>query len=313
MPAPLKWRRKVALAKLEPTYATDSAPTGAANAMLLSNVEIRPMEGEDTTREIEWPHLGAQPQIPTGLRATLTGSIELVGSGTEGVAPAWGPLLRACGCAQVITPDTSVAYTPISTEMESVTIHFWIDGIRHVLRGARGTVEIGINAQSVPSARFTMTGLWSKPTDTAPATPNFNAFRVPLVATMAHTPTFQVAGTPLVLRSFGFNMGNSVEPRLLIGREEILITDRQELISATVEATPLATLDPFELAQDQNNTFAVTITHGITAGFRTTIAAPRCQMMRLEGYENNQNVLEWPLRMRPLFNTGNDQFSITLH
>ena len=77
--------------------------------------------------------------------------------------------------------------------------------------------------------------------------------------------------------------------------------------------TPLATLDPFELAQDQNNTFAVTITHGITAGFRTTIAAPRCQMMRLEGYENNQNVLEWPLRMRPLFNSGNDQFSITLH
>lgn len=81
MPAPLKWRRKVALAKLETTYAVDSTPTGAANAMLLTNIEVRPMEGEDTTREIEWPHLGAQPQIPTGLRATLTGSVELVGSG----------------------------------------------------------------------------------------------------------------------------------------------------------------------------------------------------------------------------------------
>lgn len=313
MPAPLKWRRKVALAKLEATYAIDSAPTGAANAMLLSNIEIRPMEGEDTTREIEWPHLGAQPQIPTGLRATLSGSVELVGSGTAGVAPAWGPLLRACGCAQIITPDTSVVYAPISTEMESVTLHFWIDNVRHILLGARGTAEVTINAQGIPAIRFTMTGLWAQPTDTAPATPNFASFRAPLVATQAHTPVFLVDETPLVLRSFGFNMGNSVEPRLLIGREEILITDRQEQISATVEAVPLATLNPFNLAQDQNNTFPVTITHGIADGFRTTISAPRCQMMRMEGYENNQGVLEWPLRMRPLFNTGNDQFEIRLH
>lgn len=313
MPAPLKWRRKVALAKLETTYGTDSVPTGAANAMLLTNIEFAPMDGEDTTREIEWPHLGAQPQIPTGLRATLSGGVELVGSGTAGVPPAWGPLLRACGCAQVITPDTNVEYMPISTEMESLTVHFWIDGIRHILRGARGTAVLSISAQGVPSIRFTLTGLWSTPTDTAPATPVLTGFRAPLVATTAHTPVFTVDGTPLVLREFSFDLGNAVEPRLLIGREEIMITDRQELISTTVEAVPLATLDPFAFAQDHNETFAVTITHGITEGFRTTVSAPRCQMMRLSGYANNQGVLEWPLRMRPLFNTGNDQFVIRLH
>jgi hypothetical protein len=313
MPEALKWRRKVVLAKIESAYGTDPTPAAATDAMLLSNVEIRPMEGEDTTREIEYAFLGSQPQIPTGLRATLTASVELVGSGEAGTAPAWGVLARICALDETVVASTSVTYAPISTAMESATLYFWVDGIRQIMKGCRGTAEVMIDAQGIPMIRFTITGLWAAPTDTAmPSGVDLSGFQAPIVATAAHTPAFTINSVSLVLRSFRFDLGNQVEPRLLIGREEIIITDKQEQISCTVEAVPMATLNPFALAQDPNTTFPVSITHGITAGFITTIAAPRCQMMRLEGYENNQDVLEWPLRMRPLFDEGNDQFSIVL-
>lgn len=112
MPDPIKWKSKIILSKIEPAnaYGADAGPTGAANAMLLTDVSFSPMEGEDVSRNIELPWQGAQEELGTAFRAVLTGSFELVGSGTPGVPPAWGPLLRSCGAAEVVTPDTSVEY-----------------------------------------------------------------------------------------------------------------------------------------------------------------------------------------------------------
>lgn len=36
---PLKWNRKVLLAKIETVYGTHAAPTGAANAVLATSVQ----------------------------------------------------------------------------------------------------------------------------------------------------------------------------------------------------------------------------------------------------------------------------------
>ncbi len=280
MADPIRWRSKIILVKTEDDYAVDATPTGGANAMLLTNVELRPMEGEDVTREIEQPWLGAREEYPVALRAVMTGSIELVGSGSTGVAPAWGPMARACGLAEVITPDDepddgTVVYAPVSDEHESVTVHFWIGSTRHILLGARGTAELMVDAQGLPQLRVTLTGLFAKPGEQSRVEPDLSAFEVPQVATHANTPTFEVDEVPLVLRSFRLNLGNDVQPRLLIGREEILIVDRAEQVSATVEAVPLSTFDPFNMAIERDR-FAVAWQHGTTAGHRTTIEAANC-------------------------------------
>ena len=311
MSAAKYWKQKVLLAKIEGTYGTDPTLTGAANAILATNVSLQPMEGEDVSRNLEQPYLGAQEMIPAALRTVLKFSTELAGSGTAGVAPAWGPLARACALAEVTVEETSVTYSPVSGAHESVYFKLWIDGVLHAIKGARGTAELGLDAQGIPVINWTFTGLWLPPSDTSNAVPTLTGFQEPLLVTSANTPTFTVNSVALVMRSFKLDLGNDVQPRLLVGREQILITDRAEKLTAQVEAVPLATLNPFALANSRTRV-AVSLVHGTAAGNIATVSIPTAQVGRMTGYENNQNILEWPLNFTPLPNAGNDQFSISL-
>lgn len=310
---PLNWKSKVLLAKTETVYGTDSAPTGAANAILATDIRLSPMEGQDVSRNLEYPYLGAQATVPTELHAKLAFRVELTPSGTRGTAPPWGVLLRACGCAQVIVAATSVTYNPVTSTHESVTIHMWIDGTQYKLLGARGTCVMRINAQGIPYLEFDFTGLWVLASDVAQAVPTIASqlTNKPVIATSANTPTFTYNAVPLVMRSFALNLGNQVETRFLVRSESVLITDRAETIETTVEAVPLATLNPYALARDQT-TAALTLTHGTVAGKIATLSAPAAQLQRPAGLENQQNIVEWPLRMVPIPVSGNDQWTLAL-
>jgi hypothetical protein len=311
MPEPIRWKTKVLLAKPEATYGTDPTLTGAANAILATDIVVNPMEGEDVSRGLERPYLGAEATIPAGLRTQITFSTELAGSGVVGTVPKWGVLMRGAGFAEVISAGVSVAYAPITSAMESLYFKFWIGATLHAIKGARGTGQLALNAQGIPVIRWTFTGLWVSPSEVAAAAPTLTGFQKPLVATKVNTPTFTLNAVPMVLRSYTLNFGCDVQPRLLIGKEEILIVDRAESLAVNVEAVPLTTFDPFALAQAQT-LIGATIVHGTAAGNIATIAAPTSQVLRPAGYENQQNILEWPLRLTPLPNAGNDQISITL-
>ncbi|MBN8955729.1 MAG: hypothetical protein J0H17_03930 [Rhizobiales bacterium] len=318
MPDPINWRSKILLAKIETVYGTDAVPTGADNAILAVDVTLAPMEGEDVSRNLERPFLGAQEEFKVGLRSVLTFSTELVGAGATGVAPAWGSLARACGLAEVVTPDVdpddgTVVYKPVSTGHESVSIYFLIGGTRHVMKGCRGTGVITANAQGVPVIRWTMTGLFAMPSEQTRPTVDFSDFKTPSVVTNTNTPVFTLGAVALVMRSFELNLGCDVQPRMLVGREEIRIVDRAEQISCSVEAVPLTTFNPFDRALSLTPT-AVALTHGTVAGFKTSIAVPTGSVARLTGYEQQQNLLEWPLRVTPIpSSAGDDQFTLTLH
>ncbi len=308
----IKWKSKTLLAKIEPAPGTDSAPTAAANAILAIDVSISPMEGQDVVRNLERPQMAADPSVPAGLYQTLTFSVELVGSGALGTAPAWGPLLRACAVAQVITAGAKVEYTPITDGHEAVSIYFQIDTTRHVLAGSRGTAQIKLGAQGIPMIMFTMSGLFSVPTEQAKPTPDYTAWQAPQIASKVNTPTFSIGGAPFVLRDFTCDLGNQVEPRMLIGSESILITDKGESLSATVEAVPVTAYNPFTIAQNQTLQ-PIALIHGTAAPTRVKLDLPSTQQGRLTGYETgNQNILEWPLKFTPLPVTGNDQWKLTL-
>jgi hypothetical protein len=305
----LRWKSKVLLAKIESAYGVDPTPTAA---ILAKNVVCRPMEGEDVARDIERPYRGAQEMFPVGLRVVMEFDVELVGGGTAGTAPPISALLRAVGLAEVVTAGTSVVYSPISASYESAAIYFWIGGNKQTILGIRGTAVVTVTAQQLPMIRFTLTGLWTKPVAVSTPAIDLSAFKAPLVATKANTPVFTIGGVSFVLRTFTFNLGNDVQPRLLIGREEIMIVDSNEEMDALVEAVPLATFDPF----DKANTLAkvaVAITQDTRAGYKVAIAAPTATVRRPQGYENEQNIVMWPLKLAPLpTDAGNDQFTITL-
>lgn len=309
------WRLQALLAKIETTYGVDSTPTGAANAILASNVKISPMEGNDVKREFERPALGGKPSIPAGLFQKITFQIEAKGSGTPGTAPAIAVLLRACGMAETIVAGTSVTYNPVSTNHESCTIYFNSDGVNYVLRGARGTFKYMLTAQGVPMLEFEMTGLFSQPAAVAMPVPNYGTqlTQLPQIASSANTPTFTMGGVSLPLRTFTFSAGNEVRPRLLVRSESIIIPDRSETIDATVEAPAtaagLATWNPYALAAAMT-TQALVLAHGVGAGRICTLSVPAAQVLRPSGLEEQDGVVEWPLKFQPLPTSGNDQFTL---
>lgn len=97
MADPINWKSKTLLIKPEgATYGVDPVPTGAANAILATDVQLQPMEGEDVSRNLELPWMAAQSTKNVALRAVLTFTVELAGSGTAGTPPAWG---RSSGLA----------------------------------------------------------------------------------------------------------------------------------------------------------------------------------------------------------------------
>lgn len=307
----IKWRSKILLAELETTYGTDPTPTGAANAILATNVAIQPMEGEDRSRDLDLPYLGAQPTVAVGLHARISFRVELAPSGAAGTPPAWGPLLKACGVAETAVASTSVTYAPVTDPHPSLAIHFYIGSTRHVLLGCRGTCVLRFVAQDIPYLEFQFWGLFAQPSEQTRPAAALGAFQRPLAASSARTPTFTIAGGAFVLRSFSLDIGNRVQPRMLVGQESILIVDRAESVACTVEAVPLSTYDPFWAALS-GAPVVVQLVHGTAAGARATVNLPTAQVLRPTGYEQQQMIAEWPLRLTPLPNAGDDQWSLVL-
>lgn len=91
------WRKKAILFKIEPTYGVDAVPTGGANAMETRNFSIEPMKNRTAEQNIEQAFMGNQQEIVVGTSVAVQFEVGITGSGTAGVAPAYGPLNRACG------------------------------------------------------------------------------------------------------------------------------------------------------------------------------------------------------------------------
>lgn len=100
---PLRLNTTTLLAKIEGTYGQDSAPTGAANAVLLrGKPTLTPMQMEEEVRDLLLPYMGNAETLPGTVFGKLDFEVEAAGSGTAGVAPAHSPLLRACALSENI-------------------------------------------------------------------------------------------------------------------------------------------------------------------------------------------------------------------
>lgn len=304
------WDEKVFLFGLEASYGTAPTLTGT-DAILATNIRVQPMEGTDVSRNLERALQGAQETIPTAIHAKVTFTTEVIPSGTAGTAPVIGKLLRVCDFAQTIVPTTSVTYTRVRSA-ESGALHLWIGNTRFSMIGAQGTGTLRVNAQGLLVVEFELTGLFVPPGEAPPVVPSMDAQLDAelLVATSANTPTFTIDGVPMVMRSFALNFGNRVVGRFLVGSERIRITGKSEMVETTVEAVPLTTLNPFALAQARTKV-PIVLTHGTAPGSIFGVSTARAQMQRPTGLEEQDGILEWPLRLVPLpTSAGNNQLSL---
>lgn len=108
---PMLNRKRSILWKVESVYGTDPVPTGAANAILCTQPDVVPIEGQTVPRDLLRSFFGNSEQLPSAVFSRVTFQVEMAGSGAAGTAPAWGPLVRSCGFAQTLlaAPHTGVA------------------------------------------------------------------------------------------------------------------------------------------------------------------------------------------------------------
>lgn len=311
-----KYRNKIILAKIETEYGTDAVPTGAANAILTRNCTIDLMQGPTAEREIDRATYGNFQMYHTGPHTGLQFQVEMAGAGTPTVVPAYGPLLRACGLAQIEpVGDAWIEYKPISTGEESVTLYYWQDGIQHVVRGARGSVSIGMTPGQLPYWQFTFLGLRTAPTDVASiASVDLSAFKPPQAVNNAHTGSFAFDGYAGTLTEFSIDLANDVQYRNVIGKESVQIVDRRPAGNFTIEEPLLATHNLHELIAC-HGTGALAIRHGAADPCEETptadgkiieISAPKVQLVQ-PVLGDSQGVATLQAQMRILPNAGNDE------
>jgi len=307
---PLLTRRRTILAKLENTYGVDATPTGSANAILIRNLNVTPLNAEVASRDLVRPYLGNSEQLIASKHVQLDFEVELAGSGTAGTAPAYAPLLQACGFAEA-DGVSDVVYTPKSSGFDSVTIYFNIDGVLHKITGARGNLEISISARAIPFMKFTFTGIYNAPSDAALPSVDYSAFQTPLAANTSNTTGFEFFSFAGVLESLDLNMGNAVNYRSLIGSESVIMTDRAVSGTAVFEA-PLTASKDFFAAALANALGNLTITHGTSAGNKFKIDSTRIDIANPTYSDNNGiHMLSVPFVAVPS-SAGNDEISFTV-
>lgn len=308
---PLLTRKRTILAKTETVYGTDSTPTGTANAILVRNLSITPLSAENVSRDLVRPYLGASEQLIASKYVGIEFEVEMAGSGTAGTAPAYGPLLLACGFAATTQAATSVTYAPVSASFGSATLYYNVDGVLHKITGARGNVEMMVNTGQIPVFKFTFTGLYNAPTDTAAPAVTYTAFQTPLAANTTNTTGFSLFSYSAAMESLSLNMGNAVTYRSLIGAEDVLMTDRQVTGSCVFEAPNIAQKDFFSIAL-ASTLGALDITHGTVAGNRVQITSSRVDISNPAYSDSNGiQMLNVPLTLVPS-TSGNDEISIVV-
>jgi hypothetical protein len=313
MPTPSKFFKKLlALAKVETNYGADSTPTGAQNAILMRNVTLTPLEQEVENLEYIRPYFGNSPDIPVVNRVKVEFEVALSGSGAAGTVPAWGALARGCNMSETITPAVSVVYQPITDASESISLYAYMDGVLHKIFGARGTMSLGLTASKIPTIKFSFTGLFGPVTDAAAPVVDFTKWRDPLPVSTTATPTFNLHGaTDLALESISIDLGNSVEHRVLVNLEEVVVSDRKASGKAVVQMGTIANKDWFTAAKN-GATGILQLIQGTTAGNKVQIDAPNMQISK-PNYTNSKGVVMISLDLG--FNPttlGNNELKITV-
>jgi len=304
-------RKRLLLAKIESTYGTDPTPA-ATDAVLVSALEVQPLQLELKDRELILGYLGNTEMVVGQRLVSVSFDVEIAGSGTAGTAPKWSALMQACGFSETIVSVTSVTYAPISSAFKGVTLYFFADGVRHKVTGCRGTWSMSMETGEIPKISYSFTGIFNAPTDETQPSPTFSNQADPVVVNSANTATLEVHGYAACLSAFSLDLANETPFRQLAGcTQQIMITDRKPEGEVTIEAPTIAAKNYFSAASAQTSG-QFSWVHGTTAGNIVTFTAPTCNLGSPE-YEDSDGIimLKLPFMPQPTA-AGNDELSLVL-
>lgn len=310
-------RNTAILAKIETTEGVDAVPTGAANALLVSDMTITPLNAQNVDRALVRPYFGASEQLVGTASVEVQFTVELAGSGTAATAPAWGALLRACGFAETVS--TFVAYAPDTpANQKSLTIYWYDDGVLHKLLGAKGNVTLGMGVGERPTMQFTFTGKDGGVSAVANPATTLTAWKAPLVITDTNSGDVKLGGTyaagavtggtSYTSRGLSINLGNQVQFTPLLGAEPVNITGREVTGSLQLDLSAAQEVTFFGSVK-ANTLQAISLEHGSVAGAIVGVHMAAAQLINPSKQDvNGRRLIGFDLRSVP--SAGNDDLII---
>jgi len=308
-------------AKVQTTPGMDAAPTGAANAVLMSEGSITPLDAQAIDRSLIRGYFGGSEQLVGPASVKLTYAVELAGSGVAGTAPAWGQLLQGCAVAEgLLASPARVEYTPVSTSLKMLTQYYYDDGALHKLLDSMGNCTLSAKVGERPMLRFEWTGLDGGIAVVPNATGVFTPWKKPVAMTKANVIDITLGGTyaagalsgGTVYNSTGLelNFGNVVNFSAMLSTETVDISDRQS--TATLELELTAAQEVAMMASVKaNETQVLGFTIGTAAGNKVLVFAPAAQLTNPRKSElNGKRLIGFDVRLVPV--NGNDEWRIVV-
>lgn len=319
---PRYMRNTAILAKIEATYGVDPTPTEAANAMLVSNVSINPLNAQNVSRDLIRPYMGGSGQLVGAAYVEIGFDIELVGSGTAGTNPNWSALMEACGFAVTNTAAVRSNFYLETPADGSVTLYYFADGVKHVVTGARGNASIKMTAGDRPVISFRLQGIDGGVSAASPSALTLSGFKTPAVVNdpnsgdLAFGSTFNVdaltpaltGGTSYPSLGLEIDLGNSVNYIPILGGQAVEITAREVTGKITLDLTAAQEVT-FMSTVKANTTQSLGFLHGTVAGYKTILFMPAVQLINPSMVDRNGRLMVG-FDIRAVPSSGNDEFRL---
>ncbi|WP_102798724.1 hypothetical protein [Bowmanella denitrificans] len=315
---PLNAKEEYILFKLQAAaYGTDEALTGL-NAIAVYDINYNP----EFTREQLQEALGfpgaAGEQTVAGYQAiTFKFYARGAADGQPATPVPHAPLLRAAGLSETVTPDTNVAYAPVSEAFEHGTLYYYAGGANGVLHKLTGVRISGLKYVSKPGAldyyECTAMGLDVDP-EPAGALPavDWSGLTAPLPTAANTVETMTLFGNPVGMASLEVTFGNVFSHLHVTNQEEIAFEERNGSISISIVEPDPSAINYWTKAK-KGESGALNYQRGKTASHGGNIhllAIPNAQLGQVSRRNDAGRLyLDLTLTIKPL--TKNSDFTLT--
>lgn len=304
--------RKVILQKVEATEGVDAGPAVATDALQVLNYRPTFMTADGKVRNIERPHLGADPVLLSAIRRGATFDMEMHGSGTATGIPPWMKVLRIGGMnAGVVNGVISVVQSPVS-DIDSATHWAYLDDLLVKTIGTRATIGFTIEDDEYPI--FSVSALGRAPITLAeqavPGAPTLAGYIDPVLASTENT-TFTLDGFALPLRRWTMSNNADLALRSLIGPADRVFMRNRPWAGTIVGRLPDLTAKNYFEKIRPGTTMVAQAVHGVTVGNIVQVDTPRLQISGDVDISEEAGELMITLPVTALPVAGNDEITFT--
>lgn len=308
-------RNTLVLFKVESTPGTDATPTGAADAVLVSDLSINPLDANNIDRGLVRPYFGASEQLVGVANIKCSVTVELAGSGTAGTAPQWGDLLLGCAMAEaVLASPARVEYAPVSTALKTGTLYWYDDGVLHKAFGVMGNAKLMAKVGDRPKLSFDFVGV-DGGISAASTTGTFTNWKTPPTMQKANVVDIILGGSYAAgaitggtgYKSTGLelDLGNAVQFVPTLSYESVDIVDRSVTGKVQLDLTAAEEVAMMAIVK-ANTTQSLALQIGAVAGNKVIAYAGKVQLINPTKEElNGRRLIGYQLRLVP--NAGNDE------